>query len=52
MLNTQIEMTHSSEKQVKIDTSCKNKKCLDLDAFLDTIISISHLEKKKKNFIF
>ena len=31
---------------MKIDISCENKKCLDLDAFLDTIISFSHLRKK------
>ena len=31
---------------MQIDISCKNKKCLDSDAFLDTIISFSHLEKK------
>ena len=31
---------------MKLHISCKNKKYLDLDAFLDTIISFSHLEKK------
>ena len=41
-------MTHSSETSVKIpvDISCRTKKCLHLDAFLDTIIKFSHLEKK------
>ena len=37
-------MTHSSETSV--DISCKKKKCLDLDAVLDTIIRFSHSEKK------
>ena len=38
-------MTHSSETS---EDRCimKNKKCLDLDVFLDTIISFSHLKKR------